>query len=419
MRKKIAIIGSGISGLTCAHLLHKTHDITLFEANNYIGGHTATKDISVANKEYAIDTGFIVFNDWTYPNFIKLITKLGVEFQASEMSFSVKNTAQNLEYNGNTINSLFAQRRNILRPMFWRIVLGILKFNKLCKQHAQQNKDFGSQTLYEFLVLHRFHNDFINNYILPMCAAIWSTNLEEIKAFPFEFFLRFFTNHGLLNITDRPQWYTIVGGSRNYITPLIAGFEQHIQLNTPVQSVARVEQQQKLTLKNGKTEMFDDVIFACHSDQALKMLANPSAAQQQILGNLPYAENQVVLHTDTDILPNRKLAWASWNYLLNEDSKQSNAPVALTYNMNILQRLQTDTTFCVSLNSDVAANQILGQYQYAHPQFNIATIEAQQRRNEISGLDGQHFCGAYWYNGFHEDGVRSALDVCEYFGESL
>ena len=421
MVKNIAIIGSGISGLTCAHLLHTKHNISVFEANDYIGGHTATKDVKVDGKTYAIDTGFIVFNDWTYPNFIKLINKLGVAYQPTEMSFSVKNQAIGLEYNGNTINSLFAQRRNVLRPRFWRIVRDILRFNKLCKQLDESQTAETTQTLYEFLQTHRFSDDFCDNYILPMCAAIWSASLDKIKSFPLHFFLRFFKNHGLLNITNRPQWYTIKGGSREYIAPLIEGFADKIRLNCAVQSVSQEHDQKRVILQDGSEMLFDDVIFACHSDQALAILNTPTASQQAILGQIPYANNQVVLHRDEQILPRRKLAWASWNYQITGYEGESQAPAALTYNMNILQRLESNTTFCVSLNnvSDIRSDKVFGQYQYAHPQFDSASIAAQNRRLDISGQNGLYFCGAYWYNGFHEDGVRSALDVCASFGVTL
>lgn len=421
MGKKIAIIGSGISGLTCGHLLHKKHDLTLYEANDYIGGHTATKDVEVQGRLYAIDTGFIVFNDWTYPNFIKLMNKIAVQSQATEMSFSVKNLSQNLEYNGNTLNSLFAQRRNLIRPRFWRIVRDILKFNKICKKAAQQKTDFGKQTLNEFLMQQQFSEDFSYNYILPMCAAIWSTSLEDIKAFPFTFFLRFFNNHGLLNITDRPQWRTIVGGSREYIKPLIAGFEDKIKLKCPVKSVEDRDNKKLVILEDGSESLFDEVIFACHSDQALAIIATPTAPQNDILGAMHYARNQVILHTDASVLPTRKLAWASWNYLIKGYEGEFQAPAVLTYNMNILQNIQSETTFCVTLNNtiDIAPEKVLGTYHYSHPQFTNQTIEAQSRWAEISGKQGIHFCGAYWYNGFHEDGVRSALDVCNAFGEQL
>jgi len=421
MRKNIAIIGTGISGLTCGHLLHKQHDLTLFEASHYIGGHTATKDVQVNGRQYAIDTGFIVFNDWTYPNFIKLMDKIGVQSQATEMSFSVKNLSQGLEYNGNTLNSLFAQRRNVLRPRFWRIVRDILKFNKICKKGAAENTDYGRVTLHEFLMQHQFSEDFSYNYILPMCAAIWSTSLEDIKAFPFTFFLRFFNNHGLLNITDRPQWRSIIGGSREYIKPLIAGFEDNIKLNSPVKSVIDKGNQKLVRLNDDSEYLFDEVIFACHSDQALTILGTANSIQTEILGHMPYAKNEVVLHTDASILPVRKLAWASWNYLIKGYEGESQAPAVLTYNMNILQNIQSDTTFCVTLNNtkDIDPEKVLGTYHYAHPQFNNQTIVAQSRWAEISGKRGLHFCGAYWYNGFHEDGVRSALDVCKSFGEQL
>lgn len=423
MSKRIAIIGSGISGLTCGHLLHKNHDITIYEANDYVGGHTATKDVTIKGRDYAIDTGFIVYNDWTYPHFIKLMNKLGVKSQPTEMSFSVKNESQNLEYNGNTINSLFAQRRNIIRPLFWRIVKDILRFNKLCKS---QNVDAlpQQQNLFGFLTEHRFSDAFIYNYILPMCAAIWSTSVEDIKAFTFKFFLRFFNNHGLLNITDRPQWYTLIGGSREYIAPLTEGFEKKIMLNAAVTSVAKTAQGYQVNSPLG-SKVFDEVIFACHSDQALAMLDNQDIPQREtikhILGAIKYIPNEVVLHTDESVLPKRKLAWASWNYSICDAQKAHLSPAVLTYNMNILQCIDSSTTFCVTLNDRQSINDkdILGVYHYAHPQFNDDAIEAQARRSEISGVAGLHFCGAYWFNGFHEDGVRSALDVCQHFGESL
>ncbi len=423
MTKRIAIIGTGISGLTCAHLLHEKHAVTVFEANDYIGGHTATKDVEVNGQQYAIDTGFIVYNDWTYPNFIKLMNKIGVKGQPTEMSFSVKNLAENLEYNGNTINSLFAQRRNLLRPKFIRIVADILRFNKLCKTlYANQTAEqIGDITLGEFLQQYEFSEAFNHNYILPMCAAIWSSSLQKIKGFPLAFFLQFFNNHGLLNITHRPTWHTIIGGSRQYIGPLTQGFAQQIHLNTPIIKVEKSDSGYRLHSTEERHWNFDEVIFACHSDQALQMIDRPNETQRQILSAMPYAMNEVVLHTDTSILPKRPLAWASWNYLLNGADDENTAPTTLTYNMNILQRLQSDTTFCVTLNrtQDLAPDKILQTFQYAHPQFSQTSVAAQQRRNEICGKDGMHFCGAYWYNGFHEDGVKSALDVCARFGATL
>jgi len=421
MSKRIAIIGSGISGLTCAYLLHKDNHISVFEANDYVGGHTATKQTDLDGKTYAIDTGFIVFNDWTYPNFIKLLDQLGVKKQATEMSFSVKNSAENLEYNGNTINSLFAQRRNILRPSFLLLVRDILKFNKACKRLAASNTDTDEKTLIEFINELGLSNTFVYNYILPMCAAIWSSSVEDTKGFPLRFFLQFFNNHGLLNVTDRPQWYSIVGGSNQYVAPLTKGFKDDIRLNTPVKEVRKVKQGIEVTPVNGEPELYDEVIFACHSDQALGMLEQPSAAQMDILSAIPYAMNEVVLHTDTQILPQRRLAWASWNYRLTGSANEQNKPASVTYNMNILQKIDAEKTFCVTLNNTdkIDPEKILGTYQYAHPQYNMAMVNAQHRRTEICGTDGLHFCGAYWYNGFHEDGVRSALDVCKRFGKQL
>ena len=420
MNQKVAIIGTGISGLTCAYLLQRHHDITVYEANDYIGGHTATKNVTVDNQQYAIDTGFIVFNDWTYPNFIKLMERLEVETQPTEMSFSVQAPKSNIEYNGNTLNTLFAQRRNLARPRFWRIVRDIVAFNKACKKHLKEGRDTADKTLFGFIQELGLSDDFANFYILPMCAAIWSASLEQTRAFPLKFFLQFFNNHGLLNITNRPQWYTLKGGSSSYITPLTAGFKDRIRLLSAVRRVEKRDHRWAVKTQNDE-RYFDQVIFACHSDQALKMLAHPSAAHQQILGNIPYANNDVVLHTDTDQLPKRKRAWASWNYRLTEDKNEARAPATVTYDMNILQRLSSDTTFCVTLNNtaEIRPGKILGKYQYAHPQYSRKMVNAQRRRSEICGRDNLHFCGAYWYNGFHEDGVKSALDVAKRFGESL
>ncbi|XOV78533.1 MAG: NAD(P)/FAD-dependent oxidoreductase [Aestuariibacter sp.] len=422
MTQKIAIIGSGISGLTCAYLLHKEHDVTVFEANDYIGGHTATIDVEIDKQEYAIDTGFIVFNDWTYPNFMKLLDKLQVEKQPTQMSFSVKNLAENLEYNGHTLNTLFAQRRNIFSPRFWGLVSDILRFNRICKEELTRQQSRQGMTLNDFLCENGFREIFIDNYIYPMCAAIWSASLESIKSFPLRFFLQFFNNHGLLNVTDRPQWYTLIGGSRSYIAPITSGYRDNIRLNSPVQTITQNDNGYRVLLGNGKgEEQFDQVIVACHSDQALAMLAEPSEAQRQVLGNIDYAPNDVILHTDISVLPKRPLAWASWNYLLTGEPGEKTKPATLTYNMNILQRLDVDHTFCVTLNANdkIDPQKILRKFNYAHPQFNNRTISAQTQREQICGVDGLHFCGAYWYNGFHEDGVRSALDVCQRFGIGL
>lgn len=422
MKKRIAIVGTGISGLTCGYLLHKQHDVQLFEANDYIGGHTHTVDVEVAGKEYAIDTGFIVYNDWTYPNFIKLMQQIGVASQATEMSFSVKNLQNGLEYNGHDLNTLFAQRRNLLSPRFYGMLKDIVTFNKACKTLVASERDITHLTLGDFIRQLGLGKMFSHNYIFPMCAAIWSSSLKGVEAFPLKFFLHFFNNHGLLNITNRPQWYTLIGGSREYIAPLTAGFADRINLNSGIEQIQKLADGGYRLITIDKRELeFDEVILACHSDQALKMLAAPSQQQQDILSAMAYAPNEVILHTDTSVLPKRKLAWASWNYLLKGNIDEDQQPASVTYNMNILQKITSDTTFCVTLNNtqDIAQDKILRRFNYSHPQFSEASIQAQQQREQICGIDGLHFCGAYWYNGFHEDGVKSALDVCQRFGAQL
>ena len=414
---KIAIIGSGISGLTAAYLLNRQHDISVFEASDWVGGHTHTVDVQVDGRHYAIDTGFIVFNDWTYPNFIELLNQLGVTYQPTEMSFSVCDPVSGVEYNGNTLNSLFAQRRNLLSPPFWGMLRDILRFNREAVDDLQQQRIASDLSLGSYLQQRGYGERFIQHYIVPMGAAIWSMSLADMLNFPLQFFLRFFKNHGLLSVTDRPQWQVIKGGSSSYVAPLSASFAERIRLQCPVQRVER-DARGVTVHSNAGSERFDKVVFACHSDQALQLLAEPSATEQQILGALPYADNDVVLHTDTRLLPKRPLAWASWNYRLGGPTSQ---PAALTYNMNILQGLQTDTTFCVSLNQTAAIDpsKILARYTYAHPQYSLAGVAAQARWEELLGANHSYFCGAYWANGFHEDGVVSGLRVARAFGEAL
>jgi len=414
---KIAIIGSGIAGLTSAYLLNRQHDITLFEAEDWVGGHTHTVPVMVDGQQYAIDTGFIVFNDWTYPNFIKLMDQLGVASQPTEMSFSVSDPHSRVEYNGNNLNSLFAQRRNLLSPRFWGMLRDILRFNKQVQKDLLGGQIDSEITLGDYLQQQGYGQRFIEHYIVPMGAAIWSMSLADMLGFPLQFFVRFFRNHGLLSVTNRPQWRVIQGGSSAYVQPLTASFAERIRLNCPVQRVER-QADGVTVISSAGSEFFDEVVFACHSDQALRLLAAPSLREREILGALRYADNDVVLHTDTRLLPSRKLAWASWNYRLGGQLEQ---PAALTYNMNILQGIEAPQTFCVSLNQTAAIDptRILARHTYAHPQYSLAATAAQQRWNEISGLQHTHFCGAYWASGFHEDGVVSALRVAESFGEQL
>ncbi|GAD78989.1 NAD(P)/FAD-dependent oxidoreductase [Vibrio ezurae] len=411
---KIAIIGTGISGLTCGYHLHKTHDVTLFEANHYIGGHTATVDVEVDGKPYSVDTGFIVYNDRTYPNFIKMMNEIGVRGNPTEMSFSVRNDRNGLEYNGHGISNLFAQKRNWLNPKFYRFILEILRFNQLAKAFAADDS-VQDDTLGDFLNQHQFSEYFCENYILPMGAAIWSSTLADMRAFPLSFFLRFFLNHGLLDIKNRPQWYVIEGGSRAYIEPLIAGFADNIHLNSPVEKVVRSENGVRILVK-GQWQHFDQVIFACHSDQALRILGEErTETESDILGAMTYQANEVVLHTDTRLLPKRTKAWASWNYYLEGASDQEARLPTLTYDMNILQHIQSSHTFCVSLNNspNIDKDKVLKSFVYHHPVFTRESIAAQQRSSEVQGQNNTWFCGAYWRNGFHEDGVVSALNVVE------
>ncbi|EGU32246.1 amine oxidase flavin-containing [Vibrio ichthyoenteri ATCC 700023] len=412
---KIAIVGTGISGLTCGYYLNKNHDITLYEANDYIGGHTATVDVELNGHSFAVDTGFIVYNDRTYPNFIQLMEEIGVKGLATEMSFSVSNQANGLEYNGHTLTTLFAQKRNWFKPRFYKFILDILRFNKLVKAHAGdlgEDHQQSEQTLGDFLNQHGFNDYFSDNYILPMGAAIWSSTLADMRAFPLDFFARFFLNHGLLDVVNRPQWYVIEGGSKQYIPALTRAFADRIRLSAPIQSVWRDVNGVHLMV-NGTVESYDQVIFACHSDQALGLLGDATAQEQEVLSALAYQNNQVILHTDTSLLPQRKAAWAAWNYRLTGDEQEQKTQPTLTYNMNILQQIECEETFCVSLNSEmhIDPSKILRTFNYSHPVFNHDSMRAQAQRDTINGCVNAWFCGAYWYNGFHEDGVRSALDV--------
>ncbi|MEW6459747.1 MAG: FAD-dependent oxidoreductase [Pseudomonadota bacterium] len=414
---KIAIVGSGIAGLTCAYLLNRKHDIQVFEAGDWIGGHTHTVDVQVEGRRYAIDTGFIVFNDWTYPNFIRLLGQVGVAFKPTEMSFSVSDPSSGVEYNGHDLNSLFAQRSNLWSPAFWGMLRDILRFNRQSLNDLASDRIDADTTLGQYLQRNGYGRRFIEHYIVPMGSAIWSMSLADMLGFPLQFFVRFCKNHGLLSVSERPTWQVIEGGSRSYVAPLTASFAERIRLNCPVSRVVRDDNGVTLHSAAGE-ERFDKVVFACHSDQALALLDQASTAERDILGALPYASNDVVLHTDTRLLPERPLAWASWNYRLGGPSDQ---PAAVTYNMNILQGIDSATTFCVSLNQSAAIDpgKILARFRYAHPQYSLAGTAAQARWQELQGAQHSYFCGAYWANGFHEDGVVSALRVARAFGETL
>ena len=414
---KIAIIGSGISGLTSAYLLNRNHDITVFEANDYIGGHTHTHNIKIKDKEYAVDTGFIVYNERTYPNFIKLLDTLGVERQLSTMGFSVKSASEDYEYAGESLNSLFAKQSNIFRLGFLRMLYEMYRFGK-----KSDSTGLGldvSITLGTYLRSENYSNEFINYFIIPMGAAIWSTPANKVLDMPAYFFIKFFYNHGMLEIINRPKWWVIKDGSSAYIKKIIKGFESKINLSSPIRTVSRLDNGIEIETANSeKSLMFDAVVFATHSDQALAMLTDPTEKEKDILRSIPYQKNEVLLHTDSSVLPKRKLAWASWNYQLDSNPE---SPVVLTYNMNILQSLDCDETFCVTLNDhqSVDKSKVLKKITYHHPLFTVKGIEAQKRKLEISGVNNTYYCGAYWHNGFHEDGVASAIEVCKHFGEQI
>ncbi|MBC3378049.1 FAD-dependent oxidoreductase [Serratia fonticola] len=408
---KIAIIGSGIAGLTCAWRLAGHHQVTLFEAEPTVGGHTATVDVSTPQGTYAIDTGFIVYNDRTYPRFMGLLSELGISGQKTQMSFSVHNPQSGLEYNGHTLTSLFAQRRNLVNPAFWGLLRAIVRFNRLAKEALAGDVNENA-TLETFLEQHGFSAFFARHYILPMGAAIWSSSLQEMRRFPLPLFLRFFEHHGLLDVTHRPQWYVVPGGSREYVRAILAqlGDRLTLLLNAPVQQVIRHNGGVEIQLAQSN-HSFDQVIFACHSSQALAMLAHPTPAESEVLGDIGWQHNEVVLHSDPRWLPVRERAWASWNYRLSE---RDQASACVTYNMNILQGLpEGSPLFCVTLNPETPVDDryVWKRFVYEHPMFNPQSWRAQSRRGEINGHQRSWFCGAYWYNGFHEDGVRSALDV--------
>ncbi len=414
---KIAIIGAGIAGNVVASRLHGEHEVTVFEAGSHVGGHSHTHSLELDGQSVAVDTGFIVYNERTYPEFTRLLRELNVPTKPSNMSFSVRCESTGLEYNGTSINSLFAQRSNIFRPSFHRMWRDILRFNR----HAPGAVDAaggGDLTLGNYVREHDYSPQFIHNYLLPMAAAIWSATPMDVYAMPARFLVGFFRNHGMLSVNDRPQWRTIEGGSMRYVERLVAPFRSRIHLRTPVESVRRLPTHVLVQPRGGEAQRFDRVFFACHSDQALVMLQDASPLERAVLGAIRYQDNDVTLHTDVRLLPRRRLAWAAWNYHL---PKQAADRVCVTYNMNILQGLRTREPLCVTLNrgNAIDPSKVLRHVSYAHPVFNTEAVAAQARHRELNGQHGSYFCGAYWRHGFHEDGVWSALQALQHFaGES-
>jgi predicted NAD/FAD-binding protein len=407
---KVAIIGAGISGLTAAYYLRCNHEVTVFESADRIGGHTATVNVNHQGCDLAIDTGFIVFNDWTYPNFIELMDELGVDSQPTEMSFSVRCETTGIEYGGNNLNTMFAQRRNLLRPSFHRMIKDILRFNREAIRHLENGEISQATTLGEYLRANRYGEAFVYRYLLPMGCAIWSASTERMIDFPLLFFVQFFKNHGLLSVNNRPQWRVIKGGSGQYLAPLSEGFSKSIVLNAGIRKIRRTDEAVQLTMSDGQVQTFDHVVLACHSDQALSLLDDASMSERSALGAIPYQQNEVVLHTDEGLLPRRRVAWSSWNYLLR---KRFQERAVLTYNMNILQGITADSTFCVTLNAteSISPTRIIERFNYSHPVFSLESVAAAHRIEQINGRRNTWFAGAYLGNGFHEDGVVSGRQV--------
>ena len=418
--QKIAVVGSGISGLAVAHSLKGQAEVTLFEAGDYFGGHANTVDISLPTTAgmvtHGVDTGFLVFNERTYPNLINLFAELGVETSLSDMSFSVQAPKawgkESLEWSGSNLDTVFAQRRNLARPEFYKMLLDVLRFNKLCTQIAQQQTESAlRQPLSEFLKQHRFGKAFQNWYFLPMMGCIWSCPTDQMLAFPVATMIRFCYNHGLLQISNRPRWFTVTGGSRNYVQKIVRDINDK-RLNTPVQLIERDDQGVRVVTQ-GSAERFDEVVICTHSDQALRMLRSPSAEETQYLSAIRYQDNVAVLHTDDSVLPSRRKAWAAWNYARAENEDQESARVCLHYLLNKLQPLPYQQAVVVSLNPAQAidANKVIRTFDYAHPVFDLAAIDAQQHIHRIQGQHHTWYAGAWLGYGFHEDGLKSGLAV--------
>ena len=412
---KIAIVGAGIAGNVAARELHREHDVIVFEAGRHVGGHSHTHEIEAHGRTWHVDTGFIVFNDRTYPHFTALLDALAVPSHESSMSFSVRDDIADLEYNGTSLDALFAQRRNLLRPSFLGMVRDILRFNREAPRLLDEPG--GELPLGELLERGRYGRSFVDHYVVPMGAAIWSTDAASMMQFPARFFVRFLHNHGMLSVNDRPMWRTVRGGSARYVERLVAPFRDRIHLATPVEQVRRIPGGVIVTPRGCDAQRFDAVFLACHSDQALALLADPSPVEREVLAAIPYQANEAVLHTDARLMPRRRRAWAAWNYHV----RPGGGPVALTYNMNILQRLDAPEPFLVTLNhTDVIdPRRVLRRMTYHHPLYTPASVAAQARHREIDGEHATYYCGAWLRNGFHEDGVASALAAVQHFRDDL
>ncbi len=410
-QKRVAIIGSGISGLSAAWLLDKTFDVTVFEINDYVGGHSHTVDVVVNGVEFPVDTGFIVFNPPNYPNLSALFEALNVETVKTDMSFSVSMDDGGFEYSGGDNAGLLAQPANLFRPKFWSMIRGILKFYKETPEFLS-DPSIDDLTLGELLEGRGYSRHFIQYHLAPMGAAIWSSDSVDILDFPARAFLKFFSNHGLTQISDRPEWRTVVKGSREYVKKITSSLKREVHLNSQIKAVQRSKDSIILKFADG-TQEFDEVIFACHSDQAINLIESPSHIQQAVFSNLKYRANSVILHTDISHLPKRQKAWASWNYIEHPDGEQGDP--AISYWMNLLQPLPVETPVIVTLNPtrEIDPATILGKYEYEHPVMDTMAMQARSKVWDLQGQQNMWFCGAYLGDGFHEDGIQSGLAVAE------
>ncbi len=416
--QRIAVIGSGVAGLSCAHVLGPHHDVVLFESDTRLGGHANTVDVHdpVAGA-LRVDTGFIVHNDRNYPHLVRLFDELGVETIDTEMSFGVTDSdpespTNGFTYRATSLNTLFADRRNLVRPAMWRMLRDIVRFYRSASAFLAGDDD--QMSLDQFLAGGGYSRDFVDLHLIPMGAAVWSADPTTFGEFPARSLFAFLDHHGLLGVGDRPQWRSVAGGSRTYVDALAARFDGEIRLGCPVRSVETTATGVEVTTTAGR-EMFDRIVLAVHSDQALRMLAHPTDAQRSILGAVRYQPNRATLHTDVSVLSPQRRAWSAWNY---ERRSGDQRRATLTYDMTALQHLPGRDRYLVSLNSDDAIDPatVITSFDYAHPVFDRPAIAAQRRFEEIDGVGGIHYCGAWWGYGFHEDGIASGLRACERIG---